>query len=84
MPPRTIHLAAEHNGLTLAAALKRLLPDQSWSQVRKLLAARRVQVNGNLSLDGERKVRSGDVVKILDHSLAPASQRRKRPAGLCR
>jgi 23S rRNA pseudouridine1911/1915/1917 synthase len=71
MPPRTIHLAAEHSGLTLAAALKRLLPDQSWSQVRKLLAARRVQVNGNLALDGERKVRSGDVVKILEHSLAP-------------
>ena len=71
MPPRTIHLAAEHNGLTLAAALKRVEPNQSWSQIRKLIAARRVQVNGNLALDAERKVKAGDVLKILDHALAP-------------
>ena len=64
MSLRTFHLAAEHDGLTLAAALKRLLPDQSWSQVRKLIAGRRVQVNGNLCLDEERKVKAGDVVKL--------------------
>lgn len=71
MPAQTIHLAAEHNGQTLAAALKRLLSDQSWNQIRKLIAGRRVQVNGNLCLDGERKVKAGDVVKVLDHSAAP-------------
>jgi 23S rRNA pseudouridine1911/1915/1917 synthase len=71
MPAQTFHLSANHNGQTLAAALKRLLADQSWSQVRKLVAGRRVQVNGNLCLDGERKVAAGDVVKILDHALAP-------------
>src|SRR5213076_20494 len=36
-----------------------------------LIASRRVQVNGNLCLDGERKVKAGDVVKILDHAAAP-------------
>src|SRR3954451_8396561 len=71
MASRTFHLATEHDGLTLAAALKRLLSDQSWSQARKLIAARRVQVNGNLCLDGERKVRATDVVKLSEHSLAP-------------
>jgi 23S rRNA pseudouridine1911/1915/1917 synthase len=71
MPHRSFHLSIEHNRLTLAAALKRLLSEPSWSQVRKLIAGRRVQVNGNLCLDGERKVSSGDVVKLLDHSLAP-------------
>ena len=55
--PETIHLAAELNGLSLGQALKRLRPDQSWSQVRKLIAARRVQVNGNLCLDEGRRVK---------------------------
>src|SRR5262245_53354068 len=68
---QTFHLTAAHNGLTLAAALKKLLPDQSWSHVRKLVAGRRVQVNGNLVLDEERRVRGGDVVKVLDRSLPP-------------
>jgi len=68
---RTFHLAAEHNGLKLAAALKRLLPESSWSQVRQLLAARRVQVNGNLCLDEQRQVKAGDVLRLWSHSLAP-------------
>jgi len=67
----TFHLASAHGGFTLAAALKRLLEESSWSQVRKLISSRRVQVNGNLCLDGERKVNAGDVVKLLDHSVAP-------------
>src|SRR4051812_42323424 len=70
MKSGTFHLAAEHDGLTLAAALKRLLTDRSWSQIRKLLASRHVQVNGNLALDAERKVRMGDVVKLSEHSHA--------------
>ncbi|HZN36876.1 MAG TPA: pseudouridine synthase [Pirellulaceae bacterium] len=70
-PQRTFHLVAEHDGLTLAAALKRLAPKLSWSQARKLLAGRRVQVNGNLCLDEERKVKAGDVVRLSSHALAP-------------
>ena len=71
MSAQTFHLAAEHDGLTLAAALKRLLGDPSWSQIRKLIGGRRVQVNGNLCLDPERKVSGGDVVKLLAHVAAP-------------
>src|SRR6185369_17561183 len=74
MAAQTIHLSAEHNGQTLAAALKRLLSDESWNQIRKLVASRRIQINGNLCLDAERKVKVGDVVKILDHSAAPPAK----------
>ena len=67
----TFHLTAEHNGLSLGQALKRLRAGRKvWSQVRKLIAARRVQVNGNLCLDEGRRVKAGDVLKIADHSLA--------------
>src|SRR5262245_58568315 len=78
-PHRVFHLAAEHGGLTLAAALKRLLPPTGsvsegeglpWSQVKKLIAGRRVQINGNLCLDEGRKVAAGDVVHVWDHALA--------------
>jgi 23S rRNA pseudouridine1911/1915/1917 synthase len=70
MSSRTFHLAAEHDRLTLAAALRRLLPDHSWSAARRLISGRRVQVNGNLCLDDERHVRAGDVIKLCDHALA--------------
>src|SRR5258706_14438301 len=73
MPPaqsQTFHVADQPGGLTLVAVLKRLLPDHSWSQVRKLIAARRVQVNGNLVLDEGRKVKPGDVIRLWEHSLS--------------
>lgn len=72
MPMTSVfHLTKEHDRLSLGQALKRLLPEQSWSQVRKLIAARRVQVNGNLCLDEVRRVRGGDVLKLFDKPLAP-------------
>jgi 23S rRNA pseudouridine1911/1915/1917 synthase len=70
MTARNFHLTAEHDGLSLGQALKRLLPEQSWSQVRKLIGRRQVQVNGNLCLDQARPVKSGDVLKLWDHPLA--------------
>src|SRR5262245_6530280 len=68
--PQTFHLAPEHNGLSLGQALKQLFAEQSWSQVRRLIAARRVQVNGNLCLDEGRRVKAGDVIKVAEQSLA--------------
>jgi 23S rRNA pseudouridine1911/1915/1917 synthase len=58
------------NGQTLAAALKQFLEGYSWSQVRKLVAGRRVQVHGNLCVDSERRLREGDVVKVLEQATA--------------
>jgi 23S rRNA pseudouridine1911/1915/1917 synthase len=76
-PPafQVFHLTAEHDGLKLAAALKRFLAERSWSQVRKLIAGRRVEVNGNLCLDEERSVKAGDVVKVWERArAAPATE----------
>ncbi len=70
MPAQTFHLTTEHDGLSLPQALKALLPEPSWSQIRKLIAGRQVQVNGNLCLDEGRRVKAGDVVKLWDHPLA--------------
>ena len=69
MEARTFHVANEYAGLTLAAALRRLLGDLSWSQVRRLIAGRRVRVHGNLCVDEERKVAAGDVIQVLDRPL---------------
>jgi 23S rRNA pseudouridine1911/1915/1917 synthase len=75
MRSQIFHLTEAHGELILAAALKRMLADQSWSQVRKLIASRHVQVNGNLCLDAERKVAAGDVLKLFAESLpSPVSQ----------
>jgi 23S rRNA pseudouridine1911/1915/1917 synthase len=52
-------------GKTLAALLRHWLPGQSWSQVRKLIAARRVKLNGELWLDDARRLKTGDSVEIL-------------------
>ena len=70
MPSRNFHLTAEHDGLSLGQALKRLLGDRTWSQVRRTITGRQVQVNGNLCLDEGRRVKAGDVVKLWDHPLA--------------
>lgn len=56
--------------LTLAAALRRWMPGKSWTEVRSLVAGRRVQVNGNLCLDSARRLAKGDVVKLHENPLA--------------
>lgn len=45
--------------------------DTSWGEARKVLAARRVLVNGNLCLDEARRLKPTDVVKLLPYSMAP-------------
>lgn len=56
---------------TLAAALREWLSGRSWSQVRGLIAARRITLNGNVCVDPARRLRLTDVVKILPHPAAP-------------
>ncbi len=55
---------------TLAAALRQWLPGQSWGQVRRLVASRRVSVSGNICLDPARRLKADEVVKLL---AAPAA-----------
>lgn len=56
---------------TLASALREWLPGKSWSEVRKLVQARRIMLNGNICVDAARRLRLSDVVKILPRP-APA------------
>lgn len=65
-PLQTFHVAADQAQQTLAALLRRWLPGQSWAQVRKLVAGRRVRVNGELWLDDARRLKEGDSVEVLD------------------
>ena len=62
---QTYSVAACQDQQTLAALLRGWLPGQSWSQVRKLVAARRVKINGELWLDAARRLKHGDSVEVL-------------------
>ena len=63
---KNYHVASEHAGLALVAALRQFLPGEPWSAVRRLIENRHVQINGNLCLDEGRKLQQGDVVKVWD------------------
>lgn len=62
------HVTASSAGVTVAAALRAWLPGRSWSELRRLVRSRRVQVNGNLCMDEGRRLADGDVVKVLSQS----------------
>jgi 23S rRNA pseudouridine1911/1915/1917 synthase len=64
-------VTAEQTGQTVAALLRRWLPGLSWAQARKLVAGRRVKVNGELWLDDARRLKEGDAVDVLEHGLQP-------------
>ncbi len=68
-PATVYHLDPRHAGMTLAAALKDLVPDTSWSTAKGWIARRQVQVNGNLCLDEARRVTEKDVVKLWKQPL---------------
>lgn len=68
---KTFHVPPEGKRQTLSAALRGWLPGESWTKVKKLIAARHVQINGNLCVDEGRRLKGGDVVKVLPHPLAP-------------
>ncbi len=64
-------ISAELAGLTLAAYLRQRLAGPSWTQVRRLVAARRVRIDGELCLDPARRLREGVRVELLGQSQAP-------------
>jgi 23S rRNA pseudouridine1911/1915/1917 synthase len=60
----------EQAGQTLAASLRTAYPELSWSKIRQHIAARRVQINGELCLDPARRLKPGDTVTLLAESLS--------------
>jgi 23S rRNA pseudouridine1911/1915/1917 synthase len=69
-PARTFHIRPVLAGQSLASALKRLLPRQGSSEIKRLVTDRHVQVNGNLCVDEGRRLKTGDVVKVFEHARA--------------
>ncbi len=64
------HVPQQCAGWTLAALLRRVRPELSWSQARRLIHHRHVQVNGNLCVDDARRLKAGDVVAVWREPLA--------------
>lgn len=56
---------------TLAGALRQFLPGESWGNIRRLIHARRVLVNGNPAVDVGRRLKAGEVVTVLAQSAPP-------------
>ncbi|MCS7272231.1 MAG: RluA family pseudouridine synthase [Gemmataceae bacterium] len=54
-------------GHTLAKVLRARLGGPSWTQVRRLITARRVLVNENVCTDDARRLQEGETVTLLDH-----------------
>jgi 23S rRNA pseudouridine1911/1915/1917 synthase len=66
----TFKVAAEQEGVTLAAALRLHLPGQTWSQVRRLVAGSRVKVGSDLCLDPARRVHENEVITLLARAVS--------------
>lgn len=60
-----------HSQQTVAAFLREKLAGRSWSDVRQLIRARQIMIDGNLCLDSGRRLRGTEVVKLLAHPTAP-------------
>jgi len=65
------HVAAADRGQTLAAFLRAHTPGASWSRLQKLVRSRHVLVHGNVCTDAARRLKEGEVVKVLEVAAAP-------------
>lgn len=70
-PGTAHHVTAADRGQTLAAFLRARLDGASWSRVQKLVRARHVLVHGNVCTDVARRLKDGEVVKVLEVAAAP-------------
>jgi 23S rRNA pseudouridine1911/1915/1917 synthase len=64
LPPFTV--APQEAGHTLAKVLRSRLGGPSWTEVRKLIAARRVKVDDSVCSDAARRLRENEVVILLE------------------
>jgi 23S rRNA pseudouridine1911/1915/1917 synthase len=68
MASESFTVTAPEAGATLAAGLRKRLPDFSWTRIRQLIAARRVRIGGELCLDPARRLRDAETVEVLPRS----------------
>lgn len=69
--PETYHVTLEEAGHTVAAVLRKRMAGLPWSQVQQLIRSRHIMVDGNLCRDEARRLKGGEVVKVVEHSLPP-------------
>jgi 23S rRNA pseudouridine1911/1915/1917 synthase len=73
-PGQAHHVTAADRGQTLAAFLRPRLGGASWSRVQKLVRSRHVLVHGNVCTDAARRLKEGEVVKVLEAAAAAPPQ----------
>ncbi|MEL7238931.1 MAG: pseudouridine synthase, partial [Planctomycetota bacterium] len=61
---QTLHLTAVDDGKTLGEVVRKRI-GVSWGQAEQMMLSRQVTVHGNLCLDAARRMKRGDVVKVL-------------------
>jgi 23S rRNA pseudouridine1911/1915/1917 synthase len=71
---KNFHVDVAEVGRTLAAMLRGRLTGRPWSEVQRLIRKRHVLVNGNLCCDEGRRLKAGEVVKLLEHPTAPLAR----------
>ena len=70
-PSNKLFIVDESTPPVLVAALRKWLPELSWSKVRKLLRSRRVTVGNTMCVDESRRLKPGEQVGVRDESLPP-------------
>jgi len=69
--PRTFEIGPDLEGETLAAALRALVPNLSWTQAKKLILDRQIEINGVITLNDARRLAAGESISILDQPQPP-------------
>lgn len=65
------HITLQEQGQTLAAFLRKKRSSVPWSRIQKLVRTRHVMIHGNICTDEARRLKDGDVVKVLSEPAAP-------------
>jgi 23S rRNA pseudouridine1911/1915/1917 synthase len=71
---QVFHVVEAEVGKTLAAVLRGRLPGVPWSQVQRYVRNRHVLIHGNVSCDEGRRLKEGEVIKLLEHPTAPQAR----------
>jgi len=72
---RNFVVSEQLTGQTLATALRQFVGGLSWSAAKRLIVARRVDVDGTLCLNDARRLRMGQRVTVHDESMPPVPTR---------
>lgn len=67
---QVFHVSDSEAGQSLLVSLRRWRPQAAGSEALHLLRNRRVQIDGNLCQDSQRRLKAGEVVKVLLHAIA--------------